>query len=455
MYDLIIQNGTVLDGSGREGFRADLGIRDGRIAAIGTDLGAAREYLDATGLTVTPGFIDSHSHSDSTVLAFPDQTEKIEQGVTLSVGGQCGVSPAPLEEGTPSYPVGDFGESRKIYRTMGSFLSVLKQVPLGSGLGAFVGHGALRRAAMGSSDRDPTPAEQERMGELLREAMANGALGVSFGLFYAPGCFAKTREVIELARIAAEGGGLVSVHLRDEGARLLESCEEFIQVAKASGARVVFSHHKAMYRENWGLVKKSLALIDGAVADGAQLYLDTYPYTASHTKLSARFVPKAYHAGGTKKLLENLTDPVIRERILRENLERFGSEDDLSWVLIASCPAHPEFCGRRIPEIAAAWGKSAYDTVFDLIVDCKGECRGCFFLMSEEDLRTVLAHPRCMICTDAAVRGESEVYHPRLRGSFPRALGRYAGPEGVVSLAEMVRKMTSLPALMKWPCRHS
>lgn len=446
MYDLIIKNGKIIDGTGEQPYFADLAIKDGKIAHIAPNITGGKKTIDANGLAVTPGFIDSHSHSDSSILDFPDQVEKVEQGITTSIGGQCGSSNAPIGIENEVYSVGSFGKSTAVYKTMGTFLDIAKDVPLGSNLSTFVGHSALRNAVIGPYNRAPSKDEREKMGALLREGIEHGALGVSFGLIYPPSCFAQTDELIYLATVAAECGGMVSAHIRDEGYKLLEACEEFINIIKSSGARGVFSHHKAMYKENWGKVNVTLGMIDKANREGCDIYCDVYPYTASQTSLSARFIPKEYHSGGNLALMKNLTDMDILEKIKKVNMEKFGADDDLNWVLITKCSAYPEYKGLRISEIAKIREKDVYDTIFDMLIESKNACNACYFLMCEEDLETVLSHPRCMICTDSSVRGNSEVYHPRLRGSFPRVLGRYVRERGVVALPEMIRKMTSMPA---------
>ena len=201
-----------------------------------------------------------------------------------------------------------------------------------------------------------------------------------------------------------------------------------------------------MYRENWGKVNVTLEMINKANQEGCDIYCDVYPYTASHTKLSVTFIPKEYHSGGDCILMQNLSDAAIREEIKKRIIEKYGAEDDLNWVLITRCPAYPEYQGRRLSEIAQIHGKDVYDTIFDMLVESKNLCNACYFLMCEEDLETVLSYPRAMICTDSSVRCNSETYHPRLRGSFPRTLGRYVRERAVVPLSEMIRKMTSLPA---------
>ena len=443
MYDLIIKNGLIVDGTGSPSFRADLAVHDGRIARIGRGLTDAKRVIDAAGLTVTPGFIDSHSHSDSTVLTYPDQIEKIEQGITTAIAGQCGASPAPISRDiTPDKAtmIGDFGLNPDIYRTMGTFLQTAKNVPQGSNIAILVGHCALRLTVMGMENREPTCEELEKMKELLREGLEHGALGVSFGLIYPPSCYAKTDELIELAKVVSEYHGIVAAHIRNEGDFVVKSTNEFITIIKESGVRGVISHHKAAGFENWGKVTHTLRMIDEANASGSDIYCDVYPYNASHTSVSVRFIPKEYHAMGLKTVL---SDPELRKKIRQENLDYFGT--GLDWVLVTTCDAYPEVEGMTIAEIARLWDRDEYETTFDLVRDSV-KCQGCFFTMCEEDVETVMAYPRTMICTDSGVARDMTVYHPRLRGTFPRTLGRYVRERGVVTLPEMIRKMTAMPA---------
>ncbi len=441
MFDLIIKNGTVIDGMGSEGYLSDIGIKDGKIACIAKNLTDGKRVVDASGLMVTPGFIDSHSHSDESVLQFPEQIEKVEQGITSSITGQCGMSKAPTSKEQLAY-----GTDNEIYKTMGEFINALETVSMGANMKTFIGHGALRRAVVGDYDVEPTAAQLKEMAQLLKEGIENGALGISFGLIYAPGCFAETDEIVYLAKVCKEAGGMLSAHIRDEGYRLVEAVEEFLTVIKRSGAKAVFSHHKAMFKENWGLVNTTLKMIDNAINEGYDIYLDMYPYTASRTSVAARFVPKEYHSGGVEKLTERLSDPACREEIKKINRAKFGADDDLSWTLITNCENTNAYDGLRINEIAQKLNKDVYDTVFDIIIESKGTAQACYFLMNEDDLKTVLKHERCMICTDSSVRGTKNAYHPRLRASFTRAIARYVREEQTVSLAEMIRKMTSLPA---------
>ena len=429
MFDLVIKNGTVIDGSGKAGYLADVAVKDGKIACIGNDISDGKRIIDATGFSVTPGFIDSHSHSDAEILSYPEQREKVEQGITTVIGGQCG---------STAYPrIGEHG-----CETFGDFLKKAKSVLQGANIAIFVGHSALRKTVMGLENRKPTEDELEGMKSLLREALENGALGVTFGLTYVPSCYAETDELIALAKVVKEYDGIIAAHIRNEGDTLEEAVEEFLRVIKESGVRAVFSHHKAMFRANYGKVEKTLGMIEKANKSGLDVYCDVYPYTASATTLSSRFVPKEYL--DNDKLSEVLSDDETRAEIKRIELEKWGA--DLSWVRINTCRNCGEFEGMFIPEIAKAMGKDHFDAVFELLIRSNGVGNTTFFCMDEADVERVMGFERAMICTDSGVAAGKDNYHPRLRGSFPRALGRYAREKSVVSLEEMIRKMTSLPA---------
>ncbi len=446
MYQLVIKNGIIIDGTGSPSFRADVAIENGRIARIAKGLKGERE-IDATGLTVTPGFIDSHAHNDSMIFTYPEQREKIEQGITTSVAGTCGSTEAPLSRDflpENERQMGTYGSYSEICRTMGDFLQKATTVPQGSNILMYAGHSALRRAAMGVDNRAPTKEELETMKAHLRDAMEHGALGLSFGLQYAPSCYADTAELIELAKVVAEYNGVLSAHIRNEGNDVVKSTDEFLTVIRESGARGVFSHHKSAGKENWGKVQHTLRMIDEANEQGFDVYCDVYPYNASHTRLAATVVPKEMHEGGTPALMKVLDDEKKRREIRAFYNGKWGNE--FSWIQITICKGYPEFEGKRIPEIAKLYGKDEIDTMLDIIRASNGVCSACYFSMCEEDIEHVISHPRAMICTDSGVAGDNKVYHPRLRGSFPRAIGRYVRERRVVTLSEMIRKITAMPA---------
>lgn len=444
MFDVVIKNGTVIDGTGVPGIKADIGILNGKIAKIGNILENADTTIDATGLVVSPGFIDSHSHADHKVFYFPEQREKLEQGITTSVAGQCGGSAAPVKKDSQSDNVTEFGDPDEIRQTMSGFISTLSSHNLGANLVPFVGHGTIRKAVMGLSGAAADAEQVKQMEELLAECFEAGACGLSFGLFYAPGCYASTDEATALAKIAAKYNRPVSAHIRSESNLLVEAVEEFISIIKNSGARGILSHHKAVRKHNWGKVHKTIELLKNAVADGVDIYCDLYPYCASSTGLSQAFVPFTWRADGKQKLMERIADPVL----YKQNKEDFikASGNFLDWVLVNSCPGFPEYEGMTINQIAKIHGKDDFDTAMDIVVSGNDRASACFFTVSEEDLMHVLSWDRTMICTDAGMISATKRNHPRLIGSFPRAISRYVREKNVVDLPEMIRRMTSLPA---------
>lgn len=433
MFDLIIKNGTVYDGLGGEAQILDIAVKDGKIAKIASEINCkATKIIDAKGLSVTPGFIDSHSHSDAALISNPAMREKCEQGITTSIGGQCGGSIVPK-----------LAADDETYHSLANLKAALKDIPQGSNTALLIGHGTVRRSAMGLENRKPTEAELAKMVSLVKESIREGALGVSYGLIYTPGNFSETDELVALARAAAEEGGIIAAHMRNEGDKLIEATEEFIGIAKASGARAVISHHKSSLKQNWGKINTTLRMIDEANAGGADVYCDVYPYTASSTSLGATFVPKEFHADG--KILENLKNPETRAEIRRINMQN-PTRHKIDWTLITRCAGHPEYEGKYVSEIAETMGVEDIDAALTLVEISKNACSACYFTMNEDDVATVIRHPRSMICTDSGVVMNDSPHHPRLRAAFPKAIRRFVRELGIVSLSEMIRKMTSLPA---------
>ena len=441
MFDLVIKNGFILDGTGNDGYISDIAVKDGKIVKIAENL-EGEKIIDATGLTVTPGFIDSHSHSDGQVFSRPDMVDKVEQGITTAIGGHCGGSIAPAGKDEVPYEIPGVGMSNEVLKTAGTFLDAVENYPQSVNLALCIGHRKLRAATMGLDNRNPTTEELEDMKALLREAMEAGAVGLTFGLIYAPSSFAETSELVELAKVVAEYDGVIAAHLRNEADTFEEAVEEFLYVMRESGARCVLSHHKAAYPQNHGKVKKTLAMVDKANEDGYEAYVDVYPYIASSTTLSARFIPKEYFSGGNKMLAERLADKKNRDAIKEHIIKQFGADNVFDWVLIID----GEYKGKYINEIAQIQGKTVYDTIFDFIMESVNTMRCCYFMMCEEDVETVLAHPRAMVGTDNVGYGKGLTFHPRAVGSFPRVLGKYVRERGVATLPEMIRKITSMPA---------
>ncbi len=446
MYDILIKNGMIIDGTGDEAFYGDIALKDGKISRIAANIDEnSKKVIDATGLTVSPGFIDSHSHSDDAILTYPDMTEKVEQGITTAISGQCGDSVAP--DKVPSDKdryIDGIGRLSDIVGSFKNFTDAAKKIPLGANNMMFVGHSSIRINVIGYENRTATSEELEKMKSIVREAMENGALGLSFGLIYTPSCYADTEELIELGKVVKEYGGMLSVHLRSESDKLIEAVEEFLYVVKTLNIKAVFSHHKATGKKNWGKVNKSLAILRQAIEEGYDVYCDMYPYPATNTSLKTVIIPREMRALPPEGIVALVSDPENRRKIKEKSIETYG--DKLDMLFISGGKDVEDCHGKFVNEIAEERGQDPYDVAFDIIRDSHSFASVCVFSISEDDIETVMQFDRAMICTDSGIAGERKTYHPRLRGSFPRALGRYVREKKIVPLCEMIRKMTSLPA---------
>ena len=457
MFDAIIKNGYLVDGTGNPWFKADIGIKIGKVSEIG-DLGSeeANRIINAKGLVVSPGFIDMHSHSEYSLLANSKAESKIRQGVTTEVNGNCGDSPAPIEGITA-----EAAEEAKEYKldmdwsTLGEYLDRLERQGIALNVAQLVGHGTIRTAVMGYENRPPTREELSEMKDLVAKAMNDGAFGMSTGLFYSPGGFADTEEVIELCKVVAKYGGIYTSHIRGEGDPLIEAVAEAIEIGEKANIPVQISHHKACGIENWGKVKKTLTMMEEARSRGVDVTCDVYPYTACGADLVS-MIPIWAHEGGVDKLRERLRDLKFRERIRKEMLEGLlgweSSVKQSGWgkIKVIGWKEHKEFEGKTLAEVAELKGVDPFDLTFDLII--KKESPELIDLaMSEEDVCAVIKHPLSMIGSDGwalapyGVLSESKT-HPRSYGTYPRILGKYVREEKVVTIENAIRKITSLPA---------
>ncbi|MBQ7492677.1 MAG: D-aminoacylase [Clostridia bacterium] len=453
MYDIIIRGARVLDGTGNPAFHADVAVKDGKIARVGPHFSGAERIIDAAGQVLAPGFINVHSHQDMALERDPLCACELEQGITTFVGGMCGESPAPISEKYEEAGLRAAGggaishESLAARRDMGAYFRFLNR-PCGVNTAFLTGHGNLRAAVSGYADRKLTAAELEEMKSLLRRCMKAGALGVSFGLIYPPGSYADTDELIQVARVAAELGGVFTVHMRSENSGLIEATDEMLRVAKASGARCVISHHKATGgRLNWNKTAATLSMMQRAADEGLDIFCDQYPYTASSTGLDTN-IPGPLHALGTDELVRRLTDPAGRAALRPAICGNKSSRERFSFTMIGNCRTHPEYNGRMLNDIADELGVDPYDLHCGLLAENRLNVTGIFHSMCEEDVERVMRWDRAMFGTDGASRAAGKIGHPRIYASFPRILGRYVRERRVITLENAIRKMCCLPAMV-------
>lgn len=460
MLDLLLSGGTLIDGTGAPARTADVGIVNDRIVAVGDLRGReSHQSLDVSGLFVTPGFVDIHAHSELTLLADGRGASKVRQGVTTEISGMCGFSAAPLlGQARDELPVLlNRLRLKPDWETMADYLTRLEGKGVALNFGTLVGHGMLRYAVLGGADRPADPSEREAMARLLSQALEEGGLGLSSGLFYAPGFYADHEEIAALARVAAAYNGLYATHIRNESAGLRASLQEAIAVGRATGVRVEVSHLKIADRTQWGQAERLLAWLDEVRAEGVDLGWDQYPYSASSTSLDA-VVPPPFHAGGTAAMLARFREPGVRAEIAQALTSGASSEWENTlqgphWesIMLSLYPPQPELEGQTIAVIAKAAGRDPLEVALDLIVESEAQAGMVHFCMDEEDVATILRHPHTAVITDSeALAADGPlaegVPHPRGYGTYPRVLARYVRERGLLTWEEAIRKMTSLPA---------
>lgn len=458
MLDILIKNGTIINGSGKKRYKGNIGLKDGKIEFIGCCCEKeAKETIDAEGLIVTPGFIDFHSHSDITLLYETRAINMLGQGITTELTGHCGMTLAPKVDEVFSmikHYVDDekYEELGKTSETVAGFLDYIEKSRLGTNVGFFVGHGAVRGKVLGYENRKPAKKELEKMKDIVREAMEAGALGMSTGLIYPPGVYADEDELVELCKVVAEYGGIYASHMRSEGNWIIESVKETIRIGEKAGVSVVISHHKIAGKQNWGKSKETLALVEEANQRGVKVRLDQYPYKAGATGLIDALPPK-YAVDGPIKLLEKLKDEKIRKEMKEQLMSSEADFENLIYgcgldgVLILDARITKDLSGKTIAQIAKELNKDPYDTIFDLIIDNKGEVEAAYFMMDDEDIERIMKHKFVMGGTDSAhVSEKIPAGHPRFTGTFVKILSKYVRDKGIVELEEGIRKLTSLPA---------
>ncbi|MCW5911570.1 MAG: D-aminoacylase [Cyclobacteriaceae bacterium] len=429
--DLVILNGKVVDGSGNPWYYADVAIRDGKIVRLGNlKEVTANRVIDAAGLIVAPGFIDVHAHIEGGEMTTPTADNFIHDGVTSVVTGNCGGSNLNIAE----------------------YFKRLDSVKTSINIASLIGHNTVRRAAMGDAQRDPTADEQKKMEALVSDAMRAGAVGFSTGLIYIPGTYSKTEEVVALARMAAQHGGVYASHIRDEGDKVTDAVNEAINIGRLAKIPVEISHFKVTYKPNWGRSVETIKLVEDARAEGLDVTIDQYPYVASSTTLDTT-VPSWVFAGGRDSMKVRINDPATRMKIKKEMVATLKRKQlkSYSYAQVARYAPDTTFNGKNISEINKLKGRKAKpmdeaETILEMI-GAINRTQMVYFSMNEEDLVRIMQYPFNMIASDAGIaRYGSGMPHPRAYGTNARVLGRYVREQKVVRLEEAIRRMTSLPA---------
>ena len=460
-YDIVITNGHIIDGTGSPWYSGDIGIRDGKIVAIANLSGApTKRTIDAHGLVVAPGFIDMLGQSELTILVDPRLPSKIYQGITTEITGE-GSSVAPLNDAVIKAESDQYHHLniQPDWRTLREYFARLEKQGIGINLASYVGATQVRSLVIGFEDKQPTSSQLDEMKKLVREAMQDGAVGVSTSLEYTPAPYAKTEELIALASEAAEFGGIYATHMRSEGDAIMQSLDETVRIGREASIPVEIWHLKIAGKTNWGHMPDVLAKINAARAAGVDVAADTYAYTAWYNSMSA-FIPPWAHDGGDAKLIERLKDPSTRERIRKELLTPSTAWDN-EWqeipgpesvmIGVVQNPKLVAFQGKRLSDVAKAWNKDPIDALFDLLIEDNAFTECAVFGMSEDDVSLVLQQPWVSFDNDSSGTAPDGLLgtqhpHPRAYGTFPRVLRKYVREEKKLTLEDAIRKFSALPA---------
>ncbi|HEX3645606.1 MAG TPA: D-aminoacylase [Vicinamibacterales bacterium] len=458
-YDVVIRHGTIYDGTGAAGKTGDVAILDDRVAAVG-DLGGerGRDEVDATGLAVAPGFINMLSHSETSLLADGRAQGTLRQGVTLEVFGESSMGPITEQMKKDSMERQGDIKFDIVWNTLGGYLDHLVALGISTNVASFVSAATVRANEIGLDNRPPTAEELDRMRTQVRVAMDEGAMGLTTALIYIPGVFAKTDELVELAKVASASGGMYISHMRSEGNRLLEAIDETLTIAREAKIRAEIYHLKESGESNWNKLDAAIAKVDGARKEGLDITADMYTYTAGSTGLDAS-MPPWVQEGGYKAWAQRLQDPKIRARLRREMTTPSDAWENLLFaaggkgtLLVGfKNEALRSYAGKTLEEVAKLRHKSIQDTAMDLVVEDGSRVQVVYFLMSEENVKRQIALPWVSFGSDASSMAPEGVFiktstHPRAYGNFARLLGKYVRDEHVIPIEEAIRKLTSFPA---------
>lgn len=453
MYDIIIRGGKVIDGTGGQSFRGDVGVKEGVIVAIG-DLGneAARQTIDARGKVVSPGFVDVNNHSDTYWRIFNDPSleSMIRQGITTIMGGNCGSSLAPLVNKDTIKTIQKWADIRTInlnWLSMREFLDEVGRKQLSVNFATLVGHATLRRGLLQDEMRDVSPQEVEMMKKMLKQALQEGAFGFSTGLAYAHAKHASSLEVDELMQVVKKYKGVYATHIRGEGEELVQSIEEAVRVAEHSGVRLHISHLKAVGKENWPLMEKVLTIVENAHLDGVDVHFDVYPYTITGSVLYT-LLPDWVTEGGRAMMLARLGDSQTKQRVIADMKE---SGFDFSKITVSISSLDKTLTRKKISEIAASQAKSLEETIIDLLIASDGRVIAIMDVLSGKNVDKAVINPFSVIASNGSGYSvehvkTGELVHPRNFGAFPRVLAKYVREDGVVSWEEAIYKMSGRPA---------
>lgn len=456
MYDLLIKNACVIDGTGAPAFAATVACKDGKLKVLPAECDAeAAKVIDAKGLTLTPGFIDPHSHGDVPLGKEFNSIAKLNQGITTHVAGQCGfsmfpVNPVNLKDMQAGMAIftDNFPKEMETFTSMENYLKYVNTLKLPENVKFNVGHVSLRIAAMGFDNRKPTEAELQKMKDMLAEAMEHGAIGLSTGLIYIPSVYSDVDEVAELCKVVAKYDGIYTTHMRNESNEVLPAIDEAIEVGRRSGCRVHISHIKAMGKQNWGKSKDIIEKIDKANAEGIRVTCDQYPYLASMTHLNATIPPK-YFTKGTAAMVEMLKDPAIREQIKDEivngkvNFEnQYINCGGFDGIFVSSCGATPEYEAMTIGDAARKHNMDPFDVFFDIMIRNNGVASAIYFCIGEDDVFNLIKHPNVIPGTDGILKSDHDKAHPRAYGTMTRAINYFVKEKKVLTLEQMIHKMT-------------